>query len=183
MSPTPLPEPPIHRGPSRWLTLFPCILLLATIASIAVCSHHGPRAWASRAKCAANLSAIGQAILLYADGNRGQLPDTLATLMQTEDITGNVFVCPESDDTPADSHTNLATAAGHLSYIYIGNGMNSANLTRDIVVAYEPLSNHADAGMHVLFGDGHVDFISPAAAGLLISKVAAKAFPVMMPSQ
>ena len=54
------------------------------------------------------------------------------------------------------------TSSGHLSYIYLGKEMNTKTISPDTIVAYEPLSNHGD-GSNVLFGDGHVEFVSPAA--------------------
>jgi hypothetical protein len=34
-------------------------------------------------------------------------------------------------------------------------GATSANLTKDFVLAYEPLENHEGRGAHFIFGDGN----------------------------
>jgi hypothetical protein len=41
-----------------------------------------------------NLRMIGQGILLYTDHYTGQYPDSLRTLLLTEDITGEMLVSP-----------------------------------------------------------------------------------------
>ena len=136
--------------------------------------------------CASNLRQIGQAILLYCNDHQGQYPDSFATTLLDEGLTAEVFVCPDSNDTPATGATTQAVAGnllgpGHCSYIYVGNGLNSGTVAVNIVVAYEPLANHGGAGMNVLFGDGRVEFVSATVAEQIGAKVAAKVFPVTMP--
>jgi len=181
-------NPGLRRRRRWWVWLIVLIPIVLLVISFLLPSQQGMGRGAPKVKCASNLRQIGQAILLYANDNQGQYPDSFGTLLLNEDITSDAFVCPDSNDTPATGATTQAivanlTAGGHLSYVYLGNGMNTATVGANAVVAYEPLSNHANTGMNVLFGDGRVDFISPAAAGALISKVAAKAFPVTMPAQ
>ncbi len=137
-------------------------------------------------KCASNLRQIGEGILLYANDHQGQYPDSFGTILLNEDIRPDVFVCPDSADEPATGATTQTTAAnlttgGHLSYIYLGSGMNSATVPANAVVAYEPLSNHGNSRMNVLMGDGTVDFLKPSAAASVLSQVTAKKFPVMLP--
>src|SRR5689334_3193944 len=78
------------------------------------------RETANRVKCASNLRQIGQALLLYANDNKGAYPRTtfvegapptwgtaapapndvsaaLFILLRTQDITPEVFVCPSSN--------------------------------------------------------------------------------------
>jgi hypothetical protein len=144
-----------------------------------------------REKCQSNLMRIGQAILLYTNDNHGQYPDTFERLLANEDyITSADFVCPETNDTPAQGATTQAVAdglngGGHLSYIFVGSGLSAATATANTVVAYEPLSNHkaGKAGMNVLFGDRHVEFIEAGRAKAIIAKTAAGVFPVTIPSQ
>jgi prepilin-type processing-associated H-X9-DG protein len=135
------------------------------------------RETANRVKCASNLRQIGIAILLYANENHGHYPDSVDQLLLTQDITSPVFVCPSSKDAAATGATTQAVATnlhtgGHLSYVYLGKGMtNDAAATT--VVAYEPLSNHSNAGCNVLFGDGSVRFIAQPQAGQLIKQLEA----------
>jgi prepilin-type processing-associated H-X9-DG protein len=141
-----------------------CVGLVFAIFSISILlpSLNRARETAHRVKCGANLRQIGQAMMLYANENRGQFPPTVNELLVTQDITPEVFVCPSSSDTPAtginaqQAIVNIA-AGGHQSYIYLGKGGNSA-VGRDVVLAYEPLSTHK-VGFNALFGDGHVEFI------------------------
>src|SRR5438874_12531225 len=62
---------------------------------------------ADRVKCASCLRQIGQAAFIYANEHGGQLPPDLPTLLQTEDITAEVFVCPSS--TNVDKATGATT--------------------------------------------------------------------------
>jgi prepilin-type processing-associated H-X9-DG protein len=111
----------------------------------------------------------------------------LGILFETEDITPDAFICPSSDDTSAHGPTTQAvvadlTSGGHLSYIYLGKKLTKATATANTVVVYEPLSDHHDY-MNVLFGDGHVECITMAAAKQFLQKVAARQFPMTMPTR
>lgn len=135
----------------------------------------------SRVKCASNLRQIGMGVMMYANENGGQFPDAVEKLITTQDLTSEVFVCPSSNDDRATGATSQAVAAdllkpGHLSYVYVGKGMNSATgpgATSTAVLAYEPLSNHSSAGINVLFADGHVAFVPVAQAKQLVADVQA----------
>jgi len=131
------------------------------------------RETANLVKCASNLKQIGLAISLYAKDHGGQYPSLLAVLPADQDITAEVMTCPSSnDEKPA--ATNMAeivaelTAAetkapGHkhcMSYVYNGQALTTKTATETTVVAYEPPENHDHQGTNVLFGDGHVEFIS-----------------------
>ena len=96
--------------------------------------------------------------------------------LMDQDLTPAVFICPNTNHTPAAlGPTTQATAAnihsgGHLSYIYLGKGFTSS-VAPNVILAYEPLSNHYGNGMNVLFGDGHVEFIHTAEATALIAEL------------
>jgi prepilin-type processing-associated H-X9-DG protein len=61
---------------------------------------------------------------------------------------------------------------GHLSYVYLGKGRNM--MTRNnVVLAHEAPSNHANQGMNVLFGDGHVDWFDAQSAPRLLGELQA----------
>ena len=96
-------------------------------------------------------------MMLYANEHQGHFPDGIDGLLE-EDITTAVFVCPSTNDTPAavgpttqSTATNLL-ANGHLSYVYLGAGLTEPQKA-DLIKAYEPLSNHQNQRMNVLFGD------------------------------
>jgi prepilin-type processing-associated H-X9-DG protein len=154
------------------------LLLLLSILLPSLCA--GAREPANRVKCASNLRQIGQAILLYANDHGGLYPDSFRTLLLTQDITSECFVCPSSNDekapgaTTAEQAENLETR-GHLSYVYLGRGLNSSSVNEKTLVAYEPLTNHEDDGSNVLFGDGHVEFLNRKEATSLLPGLAASA--------
>jgi hypothetical protein len=121
---------------------------------------------ANRSRCLRNLKVIGDSIQLYANENKGAFPPNFEALLQSQDIFPGLFICPSSNDDPATGNTLEERAAhlskGHNSYIYLGAGKSMKILTHssiNLVLAYEPLSNHNHAGMHVLFADFHVEFI------------------------
>ena len=122
---------------------------------------------ANRVKCANNLRQIGFALLDYANGHGGQFPPTLAALISEPqvDITADCLICPSSMDsrvvaatTEQQAHT-IEFEPGHLSYIYVGQGLMSNQSTPTTVLAYDNPHNHGDAGINVLYGDGHVEFL------------------------
>jgi prepilin-type processing-associated H-X9-DG protein len=138
------------------------------------------RAAAQRNECAINLRKIGGEIDRYCMENGGAYPESLARLLVANKMSEDLFVCPAGRETPAPGATAQARAdhlvwARHLSYAYVGRGMNKrtgigAGVTA--VVAYERLSNHAD-GINVLFADGHVSFVPEPKASKLVADVQA----------
>jgi len=118
---------------------------------------------ANRMRCKKQMSAVGQSLSLYANENRGAFPPALNDLIRTQDVTTDVFVCPSSSDTPAGGDVHEARAAnleagGHCSYIYLGAGMNWKSEPEKVLL-FEPMSNHG-SGFHMVFVDGHSEFIT-----------------------
>jgi len=132
----------------------------AMMMSILLPSLNHARETANRVKCASNLRQIGQAILLYSNDNRGAYPPDLGTLIKTEDITAQVFCCPDTNTKPPSDLTPDQTADWvnkNSDYIYIGSNLKmGADPT--IVVCYEKEGDHGHDGMNILFADGHVEF-------------------------
>jgi hypothetical protein len=106
-----------------------------------------------------HLKMIGQAILLYANENRGRYPRDLATLVETVDLPHEFCANPR---------TSTGLPRGELSrpeqsawvdslhdYIYLGFGKFSS-LPAEEVVAYEN-PDRVVGGISVLLGDGHVE--------------------------
>ena len=139
-----------------WLWLAPVIAalllvgLFVTYQTLAPVHGSPSRGQAPQERCVNNLRQIGLACLMYANEHANQFPDTLSEVLRDEDITPEVFVCPSSNDTPANGPTTQAlvanlTAGGHLSYIYVGKGLTSA-APATAVLAYEPMTNTAAWG-------------------------------------
>ncbi len=134
-----------------------------------------------------DLRQIGQAILLYNHDYNGEYPATLGDLLAHEDMTPSEFVAPADDkNTPAtgdDIDAILANfnAGGHCSFIYAGKGLVAKDVPADAVICYEPLSLHEGQGIYLLFGDGHVEFMSPNYARAIIAADASGVRPVRWP--
>ncbi len=126
-----------------------------------------------------NLRQLGQGLMLYAGDHQKHLPDTLEDLMRDYDITAEFYICPSSSDEKAPGAnaeqrianmrarglpTQLSSAttqpSRYCSYIYAGKGLTSDQLTPKTILVYEPLANHDNDGINILFGDGHVDFVA-----------------------
>lgn len=133
---------------------------------------------ANRVKCGNNLTQIGRAMILYANENTGAFPPSFAELIETQDITSEVFVCPSSNAEKATGATTQQVAnfkanpSLHCSYIYAAAGMTN-RVSATHVLAYEPLTNHDNRGINVLYGDGHTEWLDAAEAKWFIAELAA----------
>ena len=146
------------------------------------------RAVNTRVKSATNLRQIGEAILLYSNDFQGQYPDSFRTILLNEDVTSDTFVSPSRDETPAGGATTRAVAddldsGGHVSYVYLGEGLTTKTAMPETVVAYEIPVATDGGGANVLFGDGHVEFFEGSVLSKIVSRASTGVFPVTMPSQ
>jgi len=134
---------------------------------------------ANRLTCAANLQHIGQSLTFYAVKYDAKYPPSLEELILYADTPAGVFVCDSTADVKATGATledvmkSFRAGGRHNSYVYAAAGLTADVVTRDHVLAYEYLPNHANAGMNVLFGDGNVRWVDRAEAQHLASEVAA----------
>jgi prepilin-type processing-associated H-X9-DG protein len=102
-------------------------------------------------------------MMLYSNENKGNLPPDLGTILKTQDLTIDVFVCPSSQDTipasiktaPIDEQAKWVNA--NSSYIYVGAGLKN-DTPADTVILYEKSDNHEEDGQNLLYGDGHVEW-------------------------
>lgn len=145
---------------------------------------------ANRVKCASNLRQIRQGLMLYASDNRGIYPPTLDLLIAPDYLSAEVFVCPSSNDEPATGPTTQAVLAefvkkGHCSYIYLVGGQPISAFSADHVLAHDNPMNHGESskmdGINVLFGDGHVEWVTGETAQHYISELKAGHNPPRLP--
>lgn len=138
--------------------------MVGVMAGILLPSLNRARETANRVKCAANLKSIGQAMLLYANENRGKYPATLGELIIKEDITPEVFVCPSGNNSvPPEVRGGkpeemAAWTNENADYIYMVPGKQVGALTGQDIVVYEKPGNHEGIGINLLYGDGHVEW-------------------------
>jgi prepilin-type processing-associated H-X9-DG protein len=140
------------------------------------------RAAADRVKSASDMRQIGQAIMLYANDNKGAYPPDLGTLVKTEQITPQTFVDPTSGTAPPPANLTGDDAVNWVNansdYEYTGAGKTSS-ADANTVILYEKSDNGGD-GKNVLFADGHVEFMTLDAAQAAINTIPSS---VTQPSQ
>ncbi|HZZ43858.1 MAG TPA: H-X9-DG-CTERM domain-containing protein [Tepidisphaeraceae bacterium] len=130
--------------------------------SILLPSLNRARETANRVQCASHMKQIGMAIVLYCNEHKGHYPPDLGTLVITEDIGDEAFVCPDSS-TPRVDPTGLpleqlrARVSAASDYTYVGQNYLITGGPDDLVL-YEKFSNHTD-GVNMLFSDGSVEFV------------------------
>lgn len=151
------------RGPSLgrlMLWLFVGIFVIGTFVFALMPSLPHGHPPPPRILCANNLRQIGLAIMLYSGQNKGQYPSYVGSLIITQGLGAEVFVCPATSDTvqkarPAQQAATLLSGT-HCSYVYVGAGVTTLARS-DTVVAFELPGNHPEAFGNVLYADGHVE--------------------------
>ncbi|HEY7119832.1 MAG TPA: hypothetical protein VH475_24795 [Tepidisphaeraceae bacterium] len=154
-----------RRRLGRYALVGGSVALIVVAVTLMVLSNRAQET-VDRVKCRKIMRALGQACLLYANENKGQMPRRIEDLMLTQDISPQIFICPSSGDSPAAGNTLEERAAnlsrgGHLSYV-MAPAVPRELLTNGKTVyifIYEPLANHGD-GFHAVYSDGQVEFIT-----------------------
>jgi len=98
--------------------------------------------------CGSNLRQIGVAVAVYADEHEGRIPRKLEDLRQYLPNLDKVLICPQAKDT---SHPSYQIVLG-------GDKWNSGESSNAIVVTESSANHHG--GRNVLYGDGHVEWVS-----------------------
>jgi prepilin-type processing-associated H-X9-DG protein len=146
---------------------FSLLFVPALLASIMLPSLARAREKANEVKCAANLRQIGQAIVMYANDNKGYAPPDFSYLPQY--LAGTtVYTCPSSS-APATTSGSVST-----DYIYVvrpGQKLMTQKYAAQSVLVYEPLSDHPGDGANFLFFDGHVQFLGKKEAAAMIKQL------------
>lgn len=133
----------------------------------------------NRFTCASHLRRIGQSLTFYAVKYDANYPPSLDLLILHADTPAELFICESTGDVRAtgDDVEELIKMfradPRHNSYAYAGAGLTADAVTRDHVLAYEHLPNHAHDGMNVLFGDGNVRWLGGAEAGQVVAELSA----------
>ncbi len=131
----------------------------------------GVRQGANRARSAANLRNIEQAIVVYANNYSGDYPPDLGTLYKDRQLDLHLFVCPGTGNAPPVSMSidqAVQWVNTSADYVYLGAGMKSPAPSGALVI-YEKDGNHP-RGDNVLYGDGRVMFLPVAAVHQLIAQ-------------
>jgi prepilin-type processing-associated H-X9-DG protein len=160
----------------RSVSPFPGSTILATDPLSAYMSSAGPalslsillpslsraRETANRVKSGSNLRQIGMGVMLYANENNGACPPDLGTILKTQDLNAGAFVAPQSGKpVPPGTPDQLAGWVNqNADYVYLGKGKKMSDLRPDQPLAYEKFELGRGQGVNVLFGDGHVEWMS-----------------------
>ncbi len=126
------------------------LLVLAMSIGLPLVRWHFRR-MSSRTPTSDRLHQIGIGILLYTFDHHGAYPPTLPALARAEGLAPDLPLCPDEDgaDTPT-------------AYVYLGRRLTDATSDYATVVAHEPPSFFGGVGCNVLFGDGHLDYVTAA---------------------
>ena len=154
------------------------LLVPVCLVSILLPSLNRAREAANRIKCSSNMRQIGLALKMYSNAERrGAYPPDLSLVAKTQPITADAFVDPSGTATPAtgpDWYKQIANnGSPHCSYIYPYQAGWDEQMPSDVVILYEPLTNHSQDGVNVLFADAHVEFVRMPQAQALITQVQA----------
>lgn len=151
--------------------LFVVVVVVSALAiSVILPNLCRERSGPQRARCAANLKSIGTALQKYANDNGDCYPDSIDAIVKPPvQFPPEVLVCPSSNEIRA-ANVETINEGGHISYVYLGKGRKCAEMGMDDPLVYEPLSNHKGAGANALFGDTHVEFLTPAELAKVLAR-------------
>ena len=136
----------------RWVWL----VVAVAAASVGVVGYqqvrHHYMSIRSRTPTMDRLHQIGLAILLYNQDHHGAYPDSLRQLADSEGLSPDWPLCPDDD----------GNTDPRMVYVYLGHGLTADTAGFDPVLAHEPLAFFDGRGCNMLFGDGHVDWVTAA---------------------
>ena len=101
-----------------------------------------------------NLRQVGQALQLYSTENKGKAAPDLATLTKTQELAPEVLKSPFG---PAKDGKDIVLVSYGGANVNPMGRPNSAEL----MVAYDQAALEQGEGTNVLYGDGHVDWVTP----------------------
>lgn len=153
------------------------VVVWTILSILAIPAYTRARRQAIRVQCASQMRQMGMAAMMYANANRNLLPPNMDALT-TSGIPAALFTCPACAGDPTKPVSSTGAFGGY-HYVYLGNArpLNAIRSPATIPLIYEPLSNHADGGVNVLFMDGHVELLNGSAATTFLQQVAATTQP------
>jgi hypothetical protein len=107
-----------------------------------------------RTRCLANMRQIGQAVILYANENKGKFPTDLPALIKAEDLTPDLLKSPYG---PAKEGADVALAP------LADLNMNKLVSPATTLVAYDKAALEAGEGTAAVYADGHCDWLTAGA--------------------
>jgi prepilin-type processing-associated H-X9-DG protein len=154
------------------------LVVWVTLSALAVPATINARRQALRVQCMSQLRQVGMGALMYANANGGYLPQTLDQIVAAKLIPARLLQCPACAGDPRKPVASSG-AYGNYHYVYLGAGRHTQGLRTPatIPLAYEPVTNHADLGINVLYADGHVALMRGPNAAALIQQMNATTQP------
>jgi len=180
-----------HKGAAIAGIVLGCLCMLTILpeeVNIGWQFHHT----AERVRCASNLRQIGEALLNYSNANWGPYPPDLGTLVKTQSISVDDFLCPSMpggsslpsilDQMTVDQKADWVNQ--HADVVYLGAGLRQG-APPETIMLYEkhdernspPDGSFNDYEVQMLFADGHVEAIPSAEAHRRIEGQRAKESP------
>jgi hypothetical protein len=104
-----------------------------------------------RARSLGNLRQIGQAVILYANENKGKFPTDLPALIKAEDLTPDLLKSPYG---PAKDGTDIVLAP------VADLDMNKLVSPATVLVAYDKAALEYGSGAAALYADGHCEWLT-----------------------
>jgi prepilin-type processing-associated H-X9-DG protein len=136
-------------------------------------------------KCASQLRQIGIALQIYSNNNGKHYPPSFDALLD-DGLSTEMFVCSKTLDERAIGPTTQAVIRdfqkpGHNSYVYVAAGASDQSNSSTFVLAYEPIGHHGP-GTNILYGDGHVAYVTRPEAARVLSELQSGFNPPRPPS-
>lgn len=125
------------------------------------------------------MKSIAQALIMYIQRSQGKFPDDLGELLASSSgrtLSPASFVCPNAEHEHVPGRNSMTPEQvtdwmnANTDYIYIGKGHTTGSAKSETVILYEKPQIENLQGINMLYGDGHVNFMSLEMAEKLIEE-------------